>query len=141
MPRYGVSKAMTAWTKGNRKGVGSSESESEPASEDGGCGVPGPLLDESGGADEARVGLGGTDRFAVLLFVDCGFEALVVLLPTPGGGVPDLVCGTGWSRAMLMRVSAATMPPIECPTSTTRTEGSMVGEGVLAATSRSITLF
>ena len=47
----------------------------------------------------------------------------------------------GCSEVMLRRVSAATMPPIEWPIRITRTEGSMVGEGVWAATSRSITLF
>ena len=49
--------------------------------------------------------------------------------------------GIGGSEMMERRVSAATMPPIECPTKTTRTEGSMVGEGVEAETSRSMTLF
>ena len=47
----------------------------------------------------------------------------------------------GGSETMDRRVSAATMPPIECPIRMTRTEGSMVGEGVEAETSRSITLF
>lgn len=42
---------------------------------------------------------------------------------------------------MLSKVSAATMPPIEWPTSMTLTEGSIVGDGVLDATSRSMTLF
>ena len=37
------------------------------------------------------------------------------------------------------RVSAATIPPMEWPIKMTRTEGSTVGDGVLAATSRSMT--
>jgi len=49
--------------------------------------------------------------------------------------------GIGGSETMDRRVSAATMPPMECPTKTTRTDGSIVGEGVEAETSRSMTLF
>lgn len=49
--------------------------------------------------------------------------------------------GMGVSRVMERRVSAATMPPIEWPMRITRTPGSMVGEGVFWATSRSMTLF
>ena len=49
--------------------------------------------------------------------------------------------GIGGSDMMEIRVSAATMPPMEWPTRMTRTEGSMVGDGVLAATSKSMTLF
>jgi hypothetical protein len=48
--------------------------------------------------------------------------------------------GTGSSRAMLINVSAATMPPMECPHRITCTEGSTVGDGVPLATSRSMTL-
>jgi len=49
--------------------------------------------------------------------------------------------GIGGSEIMDKRVWAATMPPMECPTKITRTEGSIVGEGVEAETSRSMTLF
>lgn len=49
--------------------------------------------------------------------------------------------GIGGSEVMDRSVSAATMPPMECPTKMTRTEGSIVGEGVEVETSRSITLF
>lgn len=49
--------------------------------------------------------------------------------------------GTGESEVIVRRVSAATMPPIECPIRIVWTEGSTVGEGVEAATSRSMTLF
>ena len=42
---------------------------------------------------------------------------------------------------MAKRASAATMPPIEWPMRIVWTEGSIVGEGVEAATSRSMTLF
>ena len=48
---------------------------------------------------------------------------------------------TGESDVMVRRVSAATIPPIECPIKIVCTEGSIVGEGVDAATSRSITVF
>jgi hypothetical protein len=50
------------------------------------------------------------------------------------------VLWTGCSEDMRMAVSAATMPPMECPTRMTRTDGSIVGEEVPAATSRSMTL-
>ena len=56
----------------------------------------------------------------------------------------DLVAeedGTGESDVMASRASAATIPPIECPIRIVWTEGSTVGEGVAAATSRSMTLF
>ena len=46
---------------------------------------------------------------------------------------------TTWSSRIESKVSAATIPPIECVTRTVRTEGSTVGECVPAATSRSIT--
>ena len=49
--------------------------------------------------------------------------------------------GIGGSEMMDKRVSAPTMPPIEWPIRMTRTEGSTVGEGVDAETSRSMTLF
>lgn len=52
-----------------------------------------------------------------------------------------LEVGMGESEVMERRASAATIPPIECPTKTVRTEGSMVGEGVEAETSRSMTTF
>ena len=45
------------------------------------------------------------------------------------------------SNAIARNVSAATIPPIEWPIKITRTEGSIVGEGVEAETSISITLF
>lgn len=45
----------------------------------------------------------------------------------------------GLSEVRARIVSAATMPPIECPIKTVRTEGSTVGEGVLFVTSMSIT--
>ena len=38
-------------------------------------------------------------------------------------------------------VSAAIIPPIECATRTVRTDGSIIGDGVSAATSISITRF
>jgi hypothetical protein len=47
----------------------------------------------------------------------------------------------GWSPMMESSVSAATIPPIEWPTSMVWTDGSTVGEGVELATSRSMTLF
>lgn len=49
--------------------------------------------------------------------------------------------GTGESDVMVRMVSAATMPPIECPIKIVWTDGSIVGEGVETATSRSMTLF
>ena len=49
--------------------------------------------------------------------------------------------GIGGSDIIDSRVSAPTMPPIEWPIRMTRTEGSIVGEGVAAETSRSMTLF
>ena len=49
--------------------------------------------------------------------------------------------GTGESEVIVRRVSAATIPPMECPIKIVCTEGSIVGEGVEAATSRSMTLF
>ena len=57
------------------------------------------------------------------------FEAAVLL----GGGIGD-------SEAMASKVSAATIPPMEWPMRIVWTEGSTVGEGVEAPTSRSITL-
>ena len=56
----------------------------------------------------------------------------------------DLTCendGIGESDVIARRVSAATMPPMECPIKIVWTAGSTVGEGVEASTSRSITLF
>ena len=47
----------------------------------------------------------------------------------------------GESEAMESRVSAATIPPIECPIRMVRTEGSIVGDGVDVATSRSMIRF
>ena len=49
--------------------------------------------------------------------------------------------GIGGSEMMERRVSAPTIPPIEWPRRITRTDGSMVGDGVAAETSRSMTLF
>jgi hypothetical protein len=49
--------------------------------------------------------------------------------------------GIGCSFARSRYVSAATMPPMECPTNITCTDGSIVGAGVEWATSMSITLF
>ena len=49
--------------------------------------------------------------------------------------------GMGVSAMMARRVSAATMPPMLWPMRIVWTEGSMVGEGVPAATSRSMILF
>ena len=49
--------------------------------------------------------------------------------------------GIGESEVIARRDSAATIPPMECPIRIVSTEGSMVGEGVEAATSRSMTLF
>lgn len=43
------------------------------------------------------------------------------------------------SDVMARRVSAATIPPIECPIRIVWTEGSIVGEGVEEETSMSIT--
>ena len=58
-------------------------------------------------------------------------------------GYGDVVAeyGMGVSEVIEMRVSAATMPPMEWPMRMTRTEGSMVGEGVPSLTSMSITKF
>ena len=67
---------------------------------------------------------------------------LLLLLPvmslasTGSGPLPWIGC----SEAIRMAVSAATMPPMEWPIRITRTEESMVGDGVSAATSISITL-
>jgi hypothetical protein len=64
-----------------------------------------------------------------------------------GSGGEDAECVEFWSeemgRSLMMerRVSAATMPPMEWPTSMVLTDASTVGEGVWAATSRSMTLF
>lgn len=60
-----------------------------------------------------------------------------------GRGSPGAVVdgGMGESEQIARRASAATIPPIECPTKTVWTEGSIVGDGVEAATSRSMTLF
>jgi hypothetical protein len=49
--------------------------------------------------------------------------------------------GNGSSDVIARSVSAATMPPMEWPIRMVWTEGSMVGEGVLEATSISITTF
>ena len=59
------------------------------------------------------------------------------MLAMEGGGAD----GMGVSDVMLRRVSAATIPPMEWPIRITRTEGSMVGEGVEAETSMSMTAF
>jgi len=53
----------------------------------------------------------------------------------------DMVGGKGCSFARTRRVSAATIPPIECPIRIVCTDGSTVGDGVACATSISITLF
>jgi hypothetical protein len=53
----------------------------------------------------------------------------------------DMVGGKGCSFARRRRVSAATIPPIECPIRIVCTDGSTVGDGVACATSISITLF
>src|SRR3954447_17550373 len=53
----------------------------------------------------------------------------------------DVVGGKGCSFARRRRVSAATIPPIECPIRIVCTDGSIVGDGVACATSMSITLF
>lgn len=53
----------------------------------------------------------------------------------------EAAVGMGCSSASSKYASAATIPPIEWPTNMTCTEGSMVGDGVCRATSRSITLF
>ncbi len=45
----------------------------------------------------------------------------------------------GLSEVRAMIVSAATIPPMECPIRIVRTEGSTVGEGVALETSMSIT--
>ena len=55
--------------------------------------------------------------------------------------VEDVVGGKGCSFAIRSRVSAATIPPIECPIRIVCTDGSTVGDGVACATSISITLF
>jgi hypothetical protein len=52
-----------------------------------------------------------------------------------------VVGGKGCSFARRRRVSAATIPPIECPIRIVCTDGSTVGDGVACATSISITLF
>jgi hypothetical protein len=53
----------------------------------------------------------------------------------------DIVDGSSCSFAKRRRVSAARIPPIECPISIVCTDGSIVGDGVACATSISITLF
>jgi len=77
----------------------------------------------------------------------CRGGALVEVVPeavvVEGGGVvvvlDELLIG---SSPMIERsVSAATIPPMLCPTRITRTEGSTVGAGVPAATSISMTWF
>ena len=47
----------------------------------------------------------------------------------------------GASEVIERRVSAATIPPIECPINIVWTLGSIVGEGVEAETSMSMTTF
>lgn len=49
--------------------------------------------------------------------------------------------GMGASEVMDSRVSAATIPPMEWPIRIVRTDGSIVGDGVEADTSRSMTTF
>ncbi len=55
------------------------------------------------------------------------------------GGASSPGEAMGLSEVRAMTASAATMPPIEWPMRMVRTEGSIVGLGVCAATSRSIT--
>jgi hypothetical protein len=55
--------------------------------------------------------------------------------------VEDVVGGKGCSFAIRRRVSAATIPPIECPIRIVWTGGSTVGDGVACATTISIILF
>jgi hypothetical protein len=60
---------------------------------------------------------------------------------TSGPEREDVVGGSGCSLARIRSVSAATIPPIECPIRIVCTEGSIAGDGVECATSISITLF
>lgn len=77
--------------KGNRKVVAESGVEAVV-----GFGVSGSAVFESGGAEEERVVSCGTERFAVLAFLDAGFEVeVVVLFPMFGGGVAELFGGIG----------------------------------------------
>ena len=84
----------------------------------------GPVFDGAlrvllAGAEEERAVLSGTARVAVA-DLDLGFGLVVggvvarVLLLTPGAGLEDRSAAcTGWSRAILSKASAATMPPME----------------------------
>ena len=86
---------------------------------------------------------GGDGSRAVLRFGGTEVEvAVAFVVPEEDGyGFEVAEYGMGVSEAIARRVSAATMPPMECPTRMTRTEGSTVGDGVPSLTSMSITAF
>jgi len=99
------------------------------------------VRDSGGGAEDERAAASAVGGRRFVLLVDSEVVVVPLLEGNSGGGVDEvLLAEMGKSREMERRVSAATMPPIECPTRITRTEGLTVGEGVLAATSRSMTL-
>jgi hypothetical protein len=83
---------------------------------------------------------GESGRFA---FDDGGalVDVDVVFVVVDGKEAAVLAYGMGDSEAIAMYVSAATMPPMECPMRITRTDGSTVGEEEPFSTSRSMTLF
>ena len=88
------------------------------------------------------------DREALLPCDGVGWEVEVVELSVVldgkfglSGFCREEAAGIGCSVARRRKVSAATIPPIEWPISITCTDGSIVGDGVVRATSRSMTLF
>jgi hypothetical protein len=113
MPRKGVSNASKPWMWGNMNEVGERGSV----------------------VGSAEVGTGReVDVVESWVVFDGKFAA-------SGSEKEDVVGGSGCSLARRRRVSAATIPPIECPMRIVWTDGSMVGDGVAFATSISITLF
>lgn len=95
------------------------------------------VRERSAGAEEERICGVSVGRLRFVVLVEADVAGSVAL----AGGVEEVHGWIGVSRAILSSVSAATIPPILCPIKTTRTEGSTVGEGVWAETSRSMTLF
>jgi hypothetical protein len=100
----------------------------------------GLLLGGSTVTGDVRSGVEGL-LFDLLLAAFCGYAGWLVpvvefkvvfeaKLVAPEGDAVDEDEGRGCSFANCRTVSAATIPPIECPTRTTWTEGSTVGEGV-----------
>ena len=130
MPRKGVSNARTAVMKGNMRGFAAA------------------AADDDGGEEDERPVAGWGSVCAAVEGRSVAFDAAPEL-----GPVVELVCeeekeeedggveGMGRSDVMASRVSAATIPPMLCPMRIVWTDGSSVGDGVPASTSRSITWF